>query len=67
MTQPRFTLPDEPIQPPDSVAEDVILEDVRRKIVASLRQTLGSGTLPPRWAKRFEKELRIFESVRFPK
>lgn len=67
MTQPRFTLPNEPIQPRDSVAEKDILEDARRKIVASLRQTLESGTLPPRWVKRFEKELRAFESMRLSK
>ena len=46
---------------------DAIPEDLRQRIVNSLRQTLASGTLPPRYAKRFEKELRIFETMRSSK
>ena len=64
MTQPRFTFPHAPIQSRDSEAREVIPEEVRQNIIASLRQTIDAGPLPPRWAKRFEKELQAFEAMR---
>ncbi len=50
-----------------ATCSDAIPEELRQMIVTTIRQTIDSGTLPPMWAKRFEKELRAFESMRFSK
>lgn len=64
--KPRRNGPNSPGRS-SATCPDAKLEELRQETIASLRQTIESGTLPPRWQKLFEKDLRAFETMRWSK
>ena len=64
MNQPRFTLPNNPNQPRDGELVLDIPEASRRQIIATIQDALNRAGMPPRFVKRFDRELAFWKSVR---
>ena len=64
MTSPRFTLPSNPNEPRDGELVSDIPEASRRKLIAIIQDALDHADMPPRFVKRFERELAYWKSVR---